>query len=67
MKSCGETLSEQVIIEKVLRSLTPRFDYIVIAIEHSKDTRTMRIEELQSSLEAQELRLTERKSEQELE
>src|ERR1044072_3560884 len=63
MKACGETLSEQVIIEKVLRSLTRRFDYIVVAIEHSKDLETMRIEELQSSLEAHELRLTERTSE----
>ena len=32
MKSFGETLSEQVIIEKILRSLTPQFDYIVVAI-----------------------------------
>ncbi|KAK2405626.1 hypothetical protein QL285_054842 [Trifolium repens] len=67
MKACGETLSEQVIIEKVLRSLTPQFDYIVVAIEHSKDLSSMRIEELQSSLEAQELRLTERNSEREVE
>ncbi|KAK2375565.1 hypothetical protein QL285_076452 [Trifolium repens] len=67
MKACGETLSEQVIIEKVLRSLTPQFDYIVVAIEHSKDLSYMRIEELQSSLEAQELRLTERNSEREVE
>ncbi|KAK2352988.1 hypothetical protein QL285_090671 [Trifolium repens] len=67
MKACGETLSEQVIIEKVLRSLTPQFDYIVVAIEHSKDLSSMRIEELQSSLEAQELRLTERNSERKVE
>ncbi|KAK2458032.1 hypothetical protein QL285_005238 [Trifolium repens] len=67
MKACGETLSEQVIIEKVLRSLTSQFDYIVVAIEHSKDLSSMRIEELQSSLEAQELRLTERNSEREVE
>ncbi|KAK2403434.1 hypothetical protein QL285_052871 [Trifolium repens] len=67
MKACGETLSEQVIIEKVLRSLTPQFDYIVVVIEHSKDLETMRIEELQSSLEAHELRLTERTSEREVE
>ena len=46
MKSCGETLFELVIIEKVLRSLTPHFDYIVVAIEHSKDTSTMRIEDI---------------------
>lgn len=50
MKSCGEMLSEQVLIKKVLRSLTSQFDYIVIAIEHSKDTSTMRIEYLHSSL-----------------
>ncbi|KAK2383862.1 hypothetical protein QL285_071274 [Trifolium repens] len=67
MKACGETLSEQVIIEKVLRSLTPQFDYIVVAIEHSKDLSTMRVEELQSSLEAHELRMTERTSEREVE
>ncbi|KAK2398886.1 hypothetical protein QL285_048781 [Trifolium repens] len=67
MKACGETLSEQVIIEKVLRSLTPQFDYIVVAIEHSKDLSSMRVEELQSSLEAHELRMTERTSEREAE
>src|ERR1044072_474696 len=66
MKAYGETLSEQVIIKKVLRSLTPQFDYIVIAIEHSKDLEILRIEELQSSLEAHELRLTERTSEREV-
>ncbi|KAK2391241.1 hypothetical protein QL285_064719 [Trifolium repens] len=65
MKACGETLSEQAIIEKVLRSLTPQFDYIVVAIEHSKDLSTMKVEELQSSLEAHELRMTERTSERE--
>ncbi|KAK2386221.1 hypothetical protein QL285_060140 [Trifolium repens] len=67
MKACGETLSEQVIIEKVLRSLTPQFDYIVVAIEHSKDLSTIKVEELQSSLEAHELRMTERTSEREAE
>src|ERR1043165_7797384 len=67
MKACGETLSEQVIIEKVLRSLTPQFDYIVVVIEHSKDLETMKIEELQSSLEAHELRLTDKTSVREVE
>ncbi|KAK2356374.1 hypothetical protein QL285_093712 [Trifolium repens] len=67
MKACGETLSEQVIIEKVLRSFTPQFDYIVVAIEHSKDLSTMKVEELQSSLEAHELRMTERTPEREAE
>ncbi|XP_050918745.1 uncharacterized protein LOC127136196 [Lathyrus oleraceus] len=67
MKSCGETLSEESNIEKILRSLTPHLDYIVVAIEHSKDLSTVRIKELQISIEAQELRLTERTSEREVE
>lgn len=56
---------EQLIIGNILRSLTLQFDYIVVAIEHLKDINTMRIEELQRSLEAQELRLIERNSERE--
>lgn len=60
MKTCGETISEQMIVEKVLRSLTAQFDHIVVAIEQSKDTSTMKIDELQGSLEALELRVIER-------
>ena len=56
MKTCGETISEQMIVEKVLRSLTAQFDHIVVAIEQSKDTSTMKIDELQGSLEALESR-----------
>lgn len=59
IKTCGETLSKKTIIEKVLRSLTPQFDYIFVALEHSKDTSTMKIEELHSSLKARELWLIE--------
>jgi len=33
MKNCGEILGDQVILEKILRSLTPRFDYMVPSIE----------------------------------
>ncbi|XP_050878744.1 uncharacterized protein LOC127082551 [Lathyrus oleraceus] len=62
MKSYGETLFKQVIIEKVQRSLAPQLYYIVVAIKHFKDTNTMRIEELRSCLEAQQLHLIERNS-----
>nr|KYP69347.1 hypothetical protein KK1_008536 [Cajanus cajan] len=37
MKSYGERISSQMIVEKVLRSLSPRFDHIVVAIEESKN------------------------------
>ncbi|XP_073222329.1 uncharacterized protein [Cicer arietinum] len=60
MKSCGEVVSEQNFVSKVLRSLTPRFDNIVVAIEESKDLKTMTKDELQSSLEAHEQRMDER-------
>ena len=36
MKACGETLSEQVIIEKILRSLTSQFDYIMVELNIPK-------------------------------
>ncbi|KAK2352556.1 putative mitochondrial protein [Trifolium repens] len=61
MKSHGEQISDQQVIEKVLRTLNPQFDHIVVAIEESKDLSTMSINELQNSLEAHEQRLMERK------
>ncbi|XP_019462935.1 PREDICTED: uncharacterized protein LOC109361835 [Lupinus angustifolius] len=60
MKACGEVMTNLMIIEKVRRSLPQKFDYIVVAIEESKDVSGMKIEELQSSLEAHEMRLLER-------
>ncbi|XP_019450621.1 PREDICTED: uncharacterized protein LOC109352893 [Lupinus angustifolius] len=60
MKGYGEAITDTMIIEKIMRSLLPRFDFIVVAIEESKDVTLMKIEELQSSLEAHELRLIER-------
>ncbi|KAF1867349.1 hypothetical protein Lal_00049778 [Lupinus albus] len=59
MKGCGEVITD-LIIEKVMRSLPQRFDYIIVAIEESKNVTFMKIEELQSSLEAHEMRLLER-------
>jgi hypothetical protein len=33
------------VVEKVLRSLTPKFDFIVVAIQEAKDVKTMKVEE----------------------
>ncbi|XP_019436003.1 PREDICTED: uncharacterized protein LOC109342481 [Lupinus angustifolius] len=52
MKACGEVIKDQTIIEKVLRTLTPNFDHIIMAIEESKNLAELKIEELQGSLEA---------------
>ena len=48
------------IIDKIMCTQTQNFDHIVVAIEESKDVETMKIEELQGSLEAQELMLIQR-------
>jgi len=63
MKACEEVMTDQQIVEKIMRTLSSRFDFIVVAIKESKDVKTLKIEELQSSLEAHELMVSERSSE----
>lgn len=38
------------VVEKILRSLTEQFNYIVFSIEESKDINSLMVDELQSSL-----------------
>ncbi|XP_073225681.1 uncharacterized protein [Cicer arietinum] len=63
MRTCGENITDQMVVEKVLRSLSPKFDFIVVAIQEAKDVKTMKIEELQNSLEAHKLLVLDRSSE----
>ncbi|CAL0304814.1 unnamed protein product [Lupinus luteus] len=62
MRSCGKAMKEKSIVEKVLRTLTCKYDHIVVAIEESKNLEELNIEELQASLQAHELRLKGRSS-----
>ena len=50
MRIYGETMTDVTICEKILRSLTDKFNYVVCLIEESKDIDTLSIDELQSSL-----------------
>ena len=43
-------MPDKKIVEKILRTLTEKFTYVVVYIEESKDTDNMSIDELQSSL-----------------
>lgn len=38
MRSNGEEMSDSKIVEKILRTLTDKFTYVVVSIEESKDT-----------------------------
>ncbi|XP_019447400.1 PREDICTED: uncharacterized protein LOC109350630 [Lupinus angustifolius] len=60
IKGCEELVSDLMIIEKIMRSLPQKFDFIVIVIKESKYVSRLQVEELQSSLEAHEMRLLER-------
>ncbi|XP_019455666.1 PREDICTED: uncharacterized protein LOC109356652 [Lupinus angustifolius] len=47
MKASGEKMTDQTIVEKILRSLDPKFDHIVVAIEESKKIEELKIMDLQ--------------------
>ncbi|KAG7557256.1 Reverse transcriptase RNA-dependent DNA polymerase [Arabidopsis suecica] len=57
MKTNGESMEQSTIVSKILRSLTPRFNYVVCSIEDSNDLSTLSIDELHGSLLVHEGRL----------
>ncbi|XP_076917024.1 uncharacterized protein LOC143576934 [Bidens hawaiensis] len=58
MRNLGEELSDVKVVEKILRSLTENFNYVVCTIEESKDIDALSVDELQSSLLVHEQKLT---------
>ncbi|XP_004301387.1 PREDICTED: uncharacterized protein LOC101292803 [Fragaria vesca subsp. vesca] len=50
MRNYGEDMQDVKIVEKILRTLTDKFNYIVCSIEESKDIDSLSVDELQSSL-----------------
>ena len=58
MRIQGEKMEDITIIEKILRSMTPKFNIVVCSIEESKDIDALSIDELQGSLLVHEQKLT---------
>eukprot|EP00268_Persea_americana_P007560 TRINITY_DN12834_c0_g1_i6.p2 TRINITY_DN12834_c0_g1~~TRINITY_DN12834_c0_g1_i6.p2 ORF type:complete len:298 (+),score=63.45 TRINITY_DN12834_c0_g1_i6:1502-2395(+) len=53
----GKKFEDQRVVEKILRSMTRKFEYVVAAIEESKDLSSLSIESLVGSLQSHELRM----------
>jgi hypothetical protein len=57
MSSHGERLEQVSVVEKILRSMPSKFNYVVCSIEESNDVTLLSIDELQSSLIVHEQRM----------
>ncbi|XP_074337043.1 uncharacterized protein LOC141674220 [Apium graveolens] len=57
MKRNGDSLDDVRVMEKLLRLLIRKFDYVVTSIEESKDLSKISIDELVGSLQAHEQRM----------
>jgi hypothetical protein len=60
MRKNGEVLTDARITEKILRSLYPKFDFVVVVIEESKEVDKFMVDELMSSLQAHEQKIMKR-------
>jgi RNase H-fold protein (predicted Holliday junction resolvase) len=57
MTAQGERMEQVTVVEKILRSMPAKFNYVVCSIEESNDVTTLSIDELQSSLLVHEQRM----------
>lgn len=60
MRNCGENMEDVKIVEKILRTLTENFNYVVCSIEESKDIDQMTVDGLHSSLLVHEQKIRRR-------
>lgn len=56
-KALRENVQKAMLVEKFLRSMTLKFNYVVCSIEEANDVITLSINELQSSLMVHEQRM----------
>ncbi|KAA8534233.1 hypothetical protein F0562_031574 [Nyssa sinensis] len=57
MRRYGEDIDDVRVMEKILRTLTPKFEHVVVAVEQSMDFKTTSVDELMATLEIHEQRI----------
>ena len=67
MRRNGEAIIDSRITEKILRSLDPKYDFVVVAIEESKEVDRLTVDELMSSLQAHEQKILKRNGDKAIE
>ncbi|XP_016676255.2 uncharacterized protein [Gossypium hirsutum] len=64
MRIHGEKIEDVVVIEKILRLITPQFKYVICSIEESKDLDIFSLDELQGSLLVHEKKIVQQDKEE---
>lgn len=57
MRLNGEDIEEKRVVQKILRSLIRKFEYVVVAVEESKDLSVLSLENLLGILQSHEFRM----------
>jgi len=63
IKRYGDKIKDVCVGEKIICSLTAKFEYVVCVIEESKDTDSMTFEQLKGSLPTHEVKIKRRQDE----
>lgn len=64
MRNHRENLHDITTVEKILRSMTSKFNFMICFIEESKDLDILSIDDLQNSLQVHEQKITRHESEE---
>lgn len=64
MRIHGDKTTDVTVVEKILRSLTPKFNFVVCSIEEANDVDELSIDELQSSLLVHEKKINQQEKEE---
>lgn len=65
MRIHGDKMEDVIVVEKILRTMTPKFNYIVCCIEEAHNIDELSVDELQGSLLVHEHKLNQQEKEKE--